>query len=432
MLFVFNPTAEAAERRTLIGWQRERLRQVVGRVWSVPFYRRALEERSVTPERVMTLADLNRLPFTTKADLREQYPFGLLAVPQTSVVRFHATSGTKGRPVLVGYTRQDLRNWAELCARLLVAAGLREGDTLHNALNYGLFTGGLGIHGGAELLGCSVIPASGGSSLRQMRLMQDLAPVAIKSTPSYILHLADVAETNDIDPGQFGLRAAILGAEPWSEALRTVIERRWRVTTFDSYGLSEMYGPGVAFECPERNGLHLQEDHVLAEIIHPEAGERAPDGEEGELVLTSLTREAMPLLRYRTGDRTAIDRAPCPCGRTGARIRRIRGRLDEMLIVRGVNLFPTEVERVLTAIERLQPHYELEIERPGALDQITVRAELRPGLVPEPALSAQIRQRLKEELGLSAAIELVEAGSIPRREGTKALRVIDKRKEGCV
>lgn len=425
---MFNPTAEAADRRTMAAWQRERLRTTVMRLWTVPFYRKALEVRGLPPERVRALSDVRRLPFTTKDDLREQYPFGLLAVPRSEVVRFHATSGTGGRPVLVCYSRQDLRNWAELSARLLAAAGMGPGDLIHNALNYGLFTGGLGIHYGAEALGCQVLPASGGSSVRQVRLMQDLAPAGIKSTPSYILHLADVAEKEGVDPGALGLRAAILGAEPWSEALRAVIEARWKLTAYDSYGLSEMYGPGVAFECGEHNGLHLSEDHFLPEIVDPASGEPLPDGMEGELVLTSLTKEAMPLLRYRTGDRTAITREECTCGRSGARLRRVRGRLDQMLIVRGVNLFPSEVERVLTAFDRLRPHYELEVERPEALDQITVRAELRPGLSPEPALAEEVSRRLRDDLGLGARVELVEAGHLTRQEGTKALRVVDRRK----
>jgi phenylacetate-CoA ligase len=426
---VLSPPFEAADRRKLAALQQERLQVTVGRTWAVPFYRERLQAARLTPGAPVWPDELTRLPLTTKEDLREQYPHGLLAVEVGQVARFHATSGTKGRPVLVAYTANDLAQWAELCARLLTAAGVRPGEMIHNALGYGLFTGGLGLHAGAERLGCAVVPASGGGSLRQIQLMQDLRPAAVKSTPSYILHLADVAEEAGIDPGSIGLRSAILGAEPWSEALRRQIEQRWRLTAFDSYGLSEMFGPGVAFECRERAGLHLQEDHFLAEVIDPATGERLPDGAEGELVLTSLTKEAMPLLRYRTGDRTALTTEPCHCGRTGARLRRVRGRTDEMLVVRGVNLFPSEVERVLTGFDRLRPHYELELGRSGSLDRLTVRAEMRSGLAPDPALAEQVRRRLKEELGLTAAVELVDALALGRREGTKALRVIDRRKE---
>jgi phenylacetate-CoA ligase len=428
---VFDPYAEHLGRRALLELQGERLRHTVRHTWRVPFYRRAMEARGIAPERIRSLSDLTQLPFTTKQDLRDQYPFGLLAVPRTALARFHATSGTKGRPILVGYTRKDLACWAQLCARLLRAAGLRPGEAIHNALNYGLFTGGLGVHYGAELLGCPVIPASGGNSLRQIRLMQELLPAGIKSTPSYIMHLADVAEEAGIDPGSLGLRSAILGAEPWSEELRRAIEQRWQLTAYDSYGLSEMFGPGVAFECEYRQGLHLMEDHFLPEVIDPQSGAPLPPGQEGELVLTSLTKEAMPLLRYRTGDRTALIAEPCPCGRSSVRLRRFRGRTDEMLVVRGVNLFPSEVERVLVGMAELRPHFELVIERPGALDQIAVRAEVRPGIQPDPAIADRVRRQLKEELGLSAQVELLEAGALPRNEGTKAMRVIDRRKEGC-
>lgn len=424
---MFDPTAESMGRRALAALQRERLRATVARVWSVPFYREQLEARHLTPDR---FPDLRRLPFTTKQDLRDQYPFGLFAVPRQALARVHATSGTSGRPTLVGYTATDLKHWAELCARLLAAAGLGPGDGVHNALNYGLFTGGLGVHYGIERLGCWAVPASGGSSLRQIRMMQELGPAGIKSTPSYILHLADVAEAAQIDPASFGLRCAILGAEPWSEALRERIQSRWGLLAYDSYGLSEMYGPGVAFECRCRDGLHLQEDHFLAEVIDPDTGEPLPAGAEGELVLTSLTKEAMPLLRYRTGDRTALLAAPCPCGRSAVRLRRIRGRTDDMLVVRGVNLFPSEIERVLMSFDQLSPHYELILERPGALDQIAVRAELQPGADPPAGLDGRISKRLKSEFGLSSTVTLLPPGGLPRSEGTKALRVIDRRKEG--
>ncbi len=421
---MFNPADEGMDRLQLSALQLERLRTTIGRLQSVPFY----QGRLGPP--VHSLSDLAALPLTGKQDLLDQYPFGLFAVPVSGLARVHATSGTRGRPTLVGYTRGDLANWAQLCARLLYAAGLRPGEALHNALNYGLFTGGLGVHGGAEALGCLVIPASGGSSLRQLRLVQELRPAGIKCTPSYMLHLADVAETEGMDPRSLGLRSAILGAEAWSEELRQEIEQRWGLTAYDSYGLSEMYGPGVAFECEHRDGLHVMEDHFLPEIIDPDTLQPLEDGAEGELVLTSLTKEAMPLLRYRTGDRTTLLAGPCPCGRTGRRLRRVRGRTDDMLVVRGVNLFPSEVERVLVGAPHISAHYEMVIERPGALDQMTVRAELRPGVQPTQELAADLVKRLKDELGISARVELLEPGNLPRHEGTKAPRVIDRRKGG--
>lgn len=407
---IFQPDLESLDRQDLAALQQERLRATVARVASrVPFY------QGIT---------MDSLPFTTKRDLRDHYPFGLFAVAPEDVARLHATSGTRGKPTLVGYTRSDLDTWADLCARLIAAAGGQRGDTLHIALNYGLFTGGLGIHGGAERLGCTVVPASAGSTQRQLTLMADLRPDGIKATPSYAMHLAEAAEAAGIDPRSFGLRYGIFGAEPWSDEVRQKLEERFGFRAYDSYGLSEMLGPGVAFECEERNGLHLQEDHFLPEIIDPVTLAPLPPGAEGELVLTSLTKEAYPLIRYRTGDRTALLTEPCPCGRTFVRIARIRGRVDDMMIIRGVNLFPSEVERVLLRFPELQSRYQVRIWREGALDAAEVIVEARmPD--PPPDLAQRIRSALKHELGVSMSVRF---GTLPAVEDrNKALRVIDER-----
>ena len=412
---IYDPAVECMDRTAMEALQQRRLAETLERVERVPFYQ----------ERLNGSRQLDSLPFTTKQDLRDHYPFGLFAVPQAEVARVHATSGTRGKPTLVGYTRADLTTWAQLCARLLVAAGGRPGDKLHVALNYGLFTGGLGIHGGAELLGCTVVPASAGSTQRQLLLMSDLKPEGLKATPSYALHLAETARELGVDPRSFGLRYGIFGAEPWSEEGRRLLEERFGFTAYDSYGLSEMLGPGVACECQERDGLHLAEDHFLPEVIDPATGYRLPPGEEGELVLTSLTKEAYPLLRYRTGDRTRLLTEPCSCGRTLVRISRIRGRVDEMLIIRGVNLFPSEVERVLLRFEALSPRYQVRLWREGALDQAEVLVEPRGGVTDPEQLARQVRAALKQELGVSMGVRL---GSVPHsEERNKALRVLDQR-----
>lgn len=428
---MYEPQEEQMPRERLRQLQLERLQGVLRRVEErVPFYREAFAAAGVQARAMRSLADLERFPFTRRADLRDRYPFGFLAVPLDQVARVHATSGTRGKPTLVAYTRADLETWARLCARLLRAAGCRPGDALHIALNYGLFTGGLGVHGGAERLGCTVIPAASGGTHRQITLLADLRPAGLKATPSYALHLAETAVELGVDPRSFGLRFGIFGAEPWSEAARAELERRFGCAAYDSYGLSEMLGPGVAFECQERAGLHLSEDHFLPEVIDPETGRVLPPGEEGELVLTSLTKEAMPLVRYRTGDRTALIPDPCRCGRTSLRMARVRGRVDEMLILRGVNLFPSEVERVLLGFPEIAPHYQVRIWREGALDAAEVRAELRPGV---PAAAAErlpgaIGQALRAELGAGLPVRVGAPGSLPRSEGrNKALRVIDER-----
>lgn len=415
---IYDPLTECMERPAMRALQERRLADQVRRVSAtVPFYRERLGAKP-SPA-------LEELPFTARQDLREQYPFGLFAVPRHEVARVHATSGTRGKPTLVGYTRADLATWAHLCARLLVAAGGQPGDTLHVALNYGLFTGGLGIHGGAEQLGCTVVPASAGSTHRQLLLMADLRPDGLKATPSYALRLAEVAEQEGIDPRTFGLRYGVFGAEPWSEAVRRRLEEQFGFRAYDSYGLSEMLGPGVAWECEHRQGLHLAEDHFLPEIVDPATGRPLPPGAEGELVLTSLTKEAYPLIRYRTGDRTALLPDPCPCGRTLVRIDRIRGRVDEMLIIRGVNLFPSEVERVLLGFPELQTRYQVRLWREGALDEAEVLVEPRQAEAAGDSLARRVRGAIKQELGVSMGVRFT---AVPHSEDrNKALRIIDER-----
>jgi phenylacetate-CoA ligase len=419
---MYDPQTECLGRPALAALQQERLAVLLGRLRQVSFYRERLGEIPAG----IPLADL---PFTTKQDLRDQYPFGLFAVAPEQVARIHATSGTRGKPTLVGYTKNDLTVWAELCARLLAAAGGRPGDTLHIALNYGLFTGGLGIHGGAERFCCTVVPAGAGSTHRQLLLMADLRPAGLKATPSYALHLAEAARAEGIDPRTFGLRYGIFGAEPWSEAVRDRLEEAYGFQAYDSYGLSEMLGPGVAWECSERNGLHVAEDHFLPEIVDPATGRNLAAGEEGELVLTSLTKEAYPLLRYRTGDRTALLTEPCPCGRTSVRIARLRGRVDDMVVLRGVNLFPSEVERVLLRFDELMPQYQVRLWREGALDQAEVLLQPRRPDENTEGLARRVKAVLRQELGVSMSVRF---GPVEVPEGrNKALRVIDQRSGVC-
>jgi phenylacetate-CoA ligase len=355
-------------------------------------------------------------PFTTKSDLRDAYPFGLLRVPLEDCARIHASSGTRGKATIVAYTRNDLALWADCCARAIAAAGGGPGTVVHIAYGYGLFTGGLGLHYGAERLGCTVVPASSGNTPRQAQLLEDLGAEILCCTPSYALAIADLVER----PERLRLRAGIFGAEPWTERIRGAVEDGLRLTALDIYGLSEIVGPGVSSECVEGlAGAHVNEDHFLVEVIDPETGRPRPDGDVGELVFTTLTKEALPLLRYRTGDLASVTREPCACGRTLARMSRVIGRTDDMLIIRGVNVFPSEIERVLLGVPGLEPHYQLVVERPDRLDELTVQVEGELDAAP-------VQERLERALGLSARVEIVPPGSIPRSEG-KALRVIDKR-----
>jgi len=433
---IYNEEFETLPREALEALQLKRLQQVVQRVYhTVGFYRKAFDEAGVKPDDVKSLADLRRLPFTTKQDLRDNYPFGLFAVPMSSVVRLHASSGTTGRATVVGYTKRDIEQWSELMARCFVAAGLTKNDIIHNAYGYGLFTGGLGAHYGAERLGASVIPISGGNTKRQIMILQDFGPTAICCTPSYALNLAEQGKAMGVDMQSLKLRVGVFGAEPWSDEMRNQIEDALDILAMNIYGLSEVVGPGVAMECTEgRQGMHVFEDHFLAEIINPATGEVLPPGEEGELVFTTLTKEAFPLVRYRTRDVTRLIHDPCRCGRSHVRMDRVMGRSDDMLIIRGVNVFPSQIEAVLVGIDGLEPHYQLLVDREGTLDTLEVQVEVQEEAFAN-ADEVKVLQRterrivkdLKDYLGISAKVKLVEPKSLQRFEG-KASRVIDKRK----
>ncbi len=423
---------ETLPRAELEQLQVARLRACVERVaQQTPFYREKLAAAGVTAERIRTLADLTRLPFTTKQDLRDHYPFGLLAVPRQAVVRVQASSGTTGKLTVVGYTRADLELWANLLARALAAAGITAADVVQNAYGYGLFTGGLGFHYGAERVGATVIPASGGNTKRQLQLMQDLGSTVLCSTPSYALLMAEAAAEEGIDLTGLALKVGMFGAEPWSDAMRAEIEARWGLRAFDHYGLSEIIGPGVAGECIHRQGLHIYEDHFIPEIIDPASGEPLPAGETGELVLSCVTKEALPLLRYRTRDRTRLIREPCACGRTLVRMDKVLGRTDDMIIVRGVNVFPSQIENVLLQVDGLTPHYQLVVDRSHShLDELDVLVEASDELFSQTEHVSLLERRLSYDiqsaLGITCKVQLVGPKQIQRSEG-KAVRVVDKR-----
>jgi phenylacetate-CoA ligase len=420
---------ERAPRERLRELQLGRLRGLVARLLdAVAPTRGRLHAAGVrSGDDVRSLDDLRRLPFSMKSDLREHYPFGLLAVPREELVRVHASSGTGGKATVVGYTRRDLDTWTDLMARCLTTAGVRPGMLVHNANGYGLFTGGLGFHQGAERLGATVVPVSGGFTERQVTLLHDLRAQVLFATPSYALHIGNALAEHGIGPDDLALEVGVFGGEPWTPAMGAAIERALGLAAVNMYGLSEMIGPGVAVQCLEvREGSHVNEDHFLAEVIDPETGEPLPDGAEGELVFSTLTKEALPLLRYRTGDIASLDPAPCACGRTLARIGAIRGRRDEMLIVRGVNLYPSEVEHTLLHVEGAAPHYQLVVERPEALDELTLRCEPIDAGLDREALRARIAHALRERTGIGIAVELLAPGEVPRSEG-KAVRVVDRR-----
>jgi phenylacetate-CoA ligase len=410
--------------------QRDRLRASLRHAYAhVPFYRAAFDKAGVHPDDCRELADLARFPFTTKADLRENYPYGMFAVPRERVRRIHASSGTTGRPTVVGYTENDLSLWADMVARSIRAAGGRPGDTVHVAYGYGLFTGGLGAHYGAERLGCTVVPASGGMTSRQVQLIQDLKPGIIMVTPSYMLTLLDEFERQGVDPRGTSLRVGIFGAEPWTEAMRREIEERFAIDAVDIYGLSEVIGPGVAQECVEtKDGLHIWEDHFYPEIVDPLTGEVLPEGEEGELVFTSLTKEAMPVIRYRTRDLTRLLPGTA---RVFRRMRKVTGRSDDMVILRGVNLFPTQIEEIVLRTPGVAPHFQLRLTREGRLDALTVRAEARPDATPEDRDTAAraIAAAVKDGVGVSVAVEVVDPESLERSVG-KIRRIVDLRPRG--
>ncbi|MEY6432751.1 phenylacetate--CoA ligase [Thioalkalicoccus limnaeus] len=411
--------------------QLERLRALVERVSRVPFYRDQFQRHEITPQRIRSLDDIRRLPITTKEDLRRHQPLGFLAVARRELARIHGSSGTTGRPTFVAYTAGDLKTWSDLCARFLVAGGLRPEHTAQVAFGYGLFTGGFGLHYGIERVGAAVIPAASGNTRRQIDIMRELDPEVLICTPSYALTIADTARELGIDPRSLPIRYGHFGGEPWTEDMRHQIEAELGILAFNNYGLSEVIGPGVSGECPARTGMHLQEDHFLVECLDPETLEPVPEGQPGELVITTLTREAMPLVRYRTRDIARIERSPCRCGRQTARMSRVTGRTDDMLIIRGVNVFPSQIEEALLRVEGTTPHYVIEVDRPERLDILTVKVEIHPEIFSDRMDRMQsLRERIGSEIqsvaGIRAHVELVEPRSIERFVG-KAKRVLDRR-----
>ena len=410
---------ETAPRTVLETLQLERLQELLTRL------RRTARGQDLP--QITRLAELSELPFTVKDDLRESYPLGMLAVPKHELRRIHASSGTGGVPTVVGYTEHDLDVWSKVMARCMEMAGVRPGMVVHNAYGYGLFTGGMGFHMGAERIGALVVPVSGGVTARQAILLRDLGGQVLCCTPSYALHIAQGLREAGIDKSQLALEVGMFGAEPWTEAMRTQLEAELGLKALNVYGLSEIVGPGVAAECPEaRDGLHVQEDHFLVEVVDPKTGRHVPDGTYGELVFTTLTKEALPLLRYRTGDIASVTRDRCACGRSFARMSAVRGRRDDMLIVRGANLYPSQIEHVLLATEGIAPHYQLVVERPAQLDEVTVHCEPSDGDTDPEALAARVHEAIRQRIGISVTVELRAPGEVPRSEG-KAVRVIDKR-----
>ena len=429
---IWNESKECMSREQMHDLQSKRLRKLVSTVYhNTPFYRRKMQEMDITPDDIRSIDDIVKLPFTTKQDLRDNYPFGLQAVPTSEIVRIHASSGTTGNPTIVGYTRHDLEIWQESIARCLTAYGITRNDIFSVGYGYGLFTGGLGAHYGAEYVGATVIPTSTGNTEKHVRLIRDLGITGIACTPSYALYLAETIEKMGIDPQMLKLRVGMFGAEPWTENMRKEIESRLHLSAYNCYGLSEIMGPGVAYECGCKNGSHIAEDHFYPEIIHPETGEVLPLGQEGELVLTTLTKTGMPLLRYRTKDLTTLMPGTCECGRTSVRFTRILGRSDDMLIIRGINVFPSQVENVILEMPEFAPRYMLVVDRKNNMDMLEVQVELRPDNFSDDlggmlALKKRLAERLKSVLSISAEVKLVEPNSLPRSEG-KSTRVIDKR-----
>ncbi|PLY04560.1 MAG: phenylacetate--CoA ligase [Desulfuromonas sp.] len=429
---IWNQEFETLSRDELSALQLRRLQNTLDRAAeNVPCYQGKFKEIGFRTGDLRSLDDLSQLPFTTKEDLRLNYPYGMFAVPMRDVVRIHSSSGTTGKPTVVGYSRQDLRTWAELVARFMTAAGVTADDIVHIAFGYGLFTGAFGLHYGSEHIGASVIPISGGNTEKQVMIMQDYRSTVLVCTPSYALTIADYLERNQIDPDSLALKVGLFGAEPWSEEMRREIEKRLGLLATDNYGLSEILGPGVAGECLARRGMHVFEDHFIAEIIDPDTGEVLPEGSVGELVLTTITKEALPIIRYRTRDITRLHYEPCECGRTHVRMEKTMGRSDDMLIIKGVNVFPTQIEEVLFQVEGCEPHYQLVVERQGNLDILEVQVEVNENIFfdemkKQSAFIDKVSRRLASVLGVSAKVKLVEPASIPRHEG-KAKRVIDRR-----
>ncbi|MEZ5738575.1 MAG: phenylacetate--CoA ligase [Burkholderiaceae bacterium] len=426
-----HPEIETMPREALAAIQLERLQTTVRNAYdNVPMQRARFAAAGITPDDIRSLADVQRLPFTSKADLRDHYPFGMFARPISELTRLHASSGTTGKPTVVGYTRADLDNWSDLMARSLAGAGAHAGDVIHNAYGYGLFTGGLGAHYGAERLGSVVVPMSGGATERQIALIMDFKARVLCATPSYALAIAEMAESQGVDLRDSALEIGMFGAEPWSEQMRSQIEQRLGLKAFDVYGLSEITGPGVACECEAQAGLHGWEDHFLFEVIDPDSGKALAEGEVGELVITTLTKQALPMLRYRTRDITRLTNARCDCGRTHVRILRITGRNDDMLIIRGVNVFPSQIEAVLIDRPAIAPHYQIVVRRKGNLDEVSIEVEaLATGSANEyRAIAGDVAHHIKSLIGITTQVSVMPPGTIPRSQG-KAVRVRDERRE---
>jgi phenylacetate-CoA ligase len=429
---IWNEKIECAGREEMRSLQSKRLKETVERIYhAVPSYRKKMQEKGLTPHDIHGVDDLKKLPFTTKIDLRDNYPFGLFTVPMSEIVRLHASSGTTGKPTVVGYTRKDIQMWSEVVTRSLCMAGVHRNDIVQIAYGYGLFTGGLGLHYGTENLGASVIPISGGNTTKQIQLMEDFGTSVICCTPSYALNIAEVMKEQGVDPLNLKLKVGIFGAEPWTEAMRKDIETKLNIKAIDIYGLSEIVGPGVSCECEHQCGMHIHEDHFLPEIIDPETLELVPAGEMGELVFTTITKEGIPLIRYRTRDLTRLIYEPCGCGRTLVRMVKCKGRSDDMLIIRGVNVFPSQIETVLLQMSEVEPHYLLIIEREGTLDTVTLMVEVQEQFFSDEVkklqeLRMKITRQLESVLGISVNVKLVEPKTIERTAG-KAQRVIDKR-----
>ncbi|WP_449241640.1 phenylacetate--CoA ligase family protein [Desulfoscipio gibsoniae] len=423
---------ECIDREELRSLQLQRLKETVARVYNrVPYYRAAMEQTGVRPEDIRTLADVTKLPFTDKTVLRDNYPYGLFAVPGKEVLRLHASSGTTGKPTVVGYTRKDLENWSELIARVVTMAGVTDEDVVQITFGYGLFTGAFGLHYGLEKVGATIVPASVGNTRRQIMLMQDFGTTALVGTPSYSLHLAEVARGLGVDPVDLGIRIGLFGSEAWTESMRAELERTWNMKATDNYGLSEVMGPGVAGECGREPGMHIHEDHFLVEVIDPQTGEQLPVGREGELVITTLTKEALPILRYRTRDITVLTEEKCACGRTLARMRKVLGRTDDMLIISGVNVFPSQIETVLMNVDGLAPHYQILVNKKGYLDFMEVQVELTDEMFTGhfrdlQEFEGKIKQKIFSVLGINCKVRLLEPRSLARSEG-KAKRVFDNR-----
>lgn len=430
---IYNEEFETLPREALKALQLKRLQQVLQRVYhTVGFYKKSLDAAKIAPDDITSIADMKKLPFITRKDMRDNYPYGLFSVPMSSIVRLHASSGTSGKSTVFGYTKHDIEIWSDLVARCLVAAGLTKNDIIHNAFGYGLFTGGLGLHYGAEKIGASVIPMSGGNAKRQIMILQDFGPTVLCCTPSYALHLAEEGKALGVDMKSLKLRVGIFGAEPWNKAMRDEIEKAFGITALDLFGLQEVIGPGIAMECLEgRNGMHIFEDHFIVETINPQTGEVLPEGSEGELVFTTLTKEANPLIRYRSGDISRLITEPCRCGRSHVKMERVLKRSDDMLIIRGVNIFPSQVEAILVDIEGLNPSYQIIVDKVGALDSLELHVEASDKIFSDSGsvkelqkIEKRIIKDMKDYLGIAPRVKLVEPNTL-QKTGPK---VIDKRR----